>query len=355
MPGAFGPVSGPGGSARDRHRGRGPVGLGHRRRRPGRRGDHRRALHHRRRAACGWSPTTSGSSAPSCATSGRLATVEVVPASTPGRGRAGRPAGRGVPLQRPGRPRRGRLRHPAPSATCSGRCRCSGSAWAISCWRPPSAASTYKLPFGHHGGNHPVRRVSNGAVEITSQNHNYAVADGSVARRRRHPRQPQRRRHRGAGLPRRAGLRRPVPPRGRARPPRRQLPVRGVPGPDGERRLTDRCPDATTCSSILVIGSGPIVIGQACEFDYSGTQACRVLMEEGYRVILANSNPATIMTDPAFAHRTYVEPLTVGGARSDHRAGAPRRRPPDPRRADGPQPGHDAARAGNLSNGSVSR
>ena len=63
--------------------------------------------------------------------------------------------------------------------------------------------------------------------------------------------------------------------------------------------------------SILVIGSGPIVIGQACEFDYSGTQACRVLVQEGYRVILANSNPATIMTDPAFAHRTYVEPLTV--------------------------------------------
>ena len=61
--------------------------------------------------------------------------------------------------------------------------------------------------------------------------------------------------------------------------------------------------------SILVIGSGPIVIGQACEFDYSGTQACRVLREEGYRVILANSNPATIMTDPATADRTYIEPL----------------------------------------------
>ena len=61
--------------------------------------------------------------------------------------------------------------------------------------------------------------------------------------------------------------------------------------------------------TILVIGSGPIVIGQACEFDYSGTQACRVLAEEGYRVILANSNPATIMTDPGMAYRTYVEPL----------------------------------------------
>jgi carbamoyl-phosphate synthase large subunit len=70
-------------------------------------------------------------------------------------------------------------------------------------------------------------------------------------------------------------------------------------------------PKRTDIKSILIIGSGPIVIGQACEFDYSGTQACRVLKEEGYRVILANSNPATIMTDPDFAHRTYIEPLTV--------------------------------------------
>ncbi len=64
-------------------------------------------------------------------------------------------------------------------------------------------------------------------------------------------------------------------------------------------------------SSVLVIGSGPIVIGQACEFDYSGSQACRVLREEGFRVILANSNPATIMTDPDFADRTYIEPLDL--------------------------------------------
>lgn len=69
-------------------------------------------------------------------------------------------------------------------------------------------------------------------------------------------------------------------------------------------------PRRTDLKSILIIGSGPIVIGQACEFDYSGTQACRVLKEEGYRVILANSNPATIMTDPDFADRTYIEPLT---------------------------------------------
>src|SRR5512147_831248 len=62
---------------------------------------------------------------------------------------------------------------------------------------------------------------------------------------------------------------------------------------------------------ILIVGSGPIVIGQACEFDYSGTQACKALKEEGYRVILINSNPATIMTDPGFADRTYIEPITA--------------------------------------------
>ena len=68
---------------------------------------------------------------------------------------------------------------------------------------------------------------------------------------------------------------------------------------------------------ILVIGSGPIVIGQAAEFDYSGAQACKVLLEEGYEVVLVNSNPATIMTDPEFATATYIEPLlpALGGAR----------------------------------------
>ncbi len=70
-------------------------------------------------------------------------------------------------------------------------------------------------------------------------------------------------------------------------------------------------PKRTDLSSILIIGAGPIVIGQACEFDYSGTQACKALKEEGYRVILINSNPATIMTDPEFADVTYIEPLTV--------------------------------------------
>lgn len=69
-------------------------------------------------------------------------------------------------------------------------------------------------------------------------------------------------------------------------------------------------PKRTDIKSILIIGSGPIVIGQACEFDYSGTQACKVLREEGYRVILINSNPATIMTDPELADATYIEPIT---------------------------------------------
>src|SRR2546428_11903669 len=69
-------------------------------------------------------------------------------------------------------------------------------------------------------------------------------------------------------------------------------------------------PRRTDLRKILLIGSGPIVIGQACEFDYSGTQAVKALREEGFAVVLVNSNPATIMTDPELAHRTYVEPLT---------------------------------------------
>ena len=69
-------------------------------------------------------------------------------------------------------------------------------------------------------------------------------------------------------------------------------------------------PKRTDIKKILIIGSGPIVIGQACEFDYSGSQACKALKEEGYEIILVNSNPATIMTDPEMADKTYIEPLT---------------------------------------------
>ena len=69
-------------------------------------------------------------------------------------------------------------------------------------------------------------------------------------------------------------------------------------------------PKRSDIKSILIIGAGPIVIGQACEFDYSGAQACKALREEGYKVILVNSNPATIMTDPELADVTYIEPIT---------------------------------------------
>ena len=70
-------------------------------------------------------------------------------------------------------------------------------------------------------------------------------------------------------------------------------------------------PKDNSIKSVLIIGSGPIIIGQACEFDYRGTQACRVLRAEGFRVVLVNSNPATIMTDPDVADATYIEPLDV--------------------------------------------
>ena len=84
-------------------------------------------------------------------------------------------------------------------------------------------------------------------------------------------------------------------------------------------------PKRTDIQTIMIIGAGPIVIGQACEFDYSGTQACKALRAEGYRIVLVNSNPATIMTDPDLADRTYVEPITPGNRRQDHREGALRR------------------------------
>ena len=94
---------------------------------------------------------------------------------------------------------------------------------------------------------------------------------------------------------------------------------------------------------ILLLGSGPIVIGQGCEFDYSGVQACKALAEEGYEVVLLNSNPATIMTDPEFAARTYIEPITIEIIEKIIAAEAPRRpfayprRPDRAQRRDGPR------------------
>src|SRR5205814_5756228 len=98
-----------------------------------------------------------------------------------------------------------------------------------------------------------------------------------------------------------------IPPGGRTRTARLRAPVPPVPLVDGGDPVV---PQREDIRSILVIGSGPIVIGQACEFDYSGTQACKALRALGYRVVLINSNPATIMTDESVADATYVEPLT---------------------------------------------
>src|SRR3989442_8514277 len=86
-------------------------------------------------------------------------------------------------------------------------------------------------------------------------------------------------------------------------------------------------PKRTDLKSILIIGAGPIVIGQACEFDYSGVQACKALREEGYKVILINSNPATIMTDPATADVTYIEPITWQTVRSEEHTSELQSRP----------------------------
>src|SRR5207302_7543003 len=95
----------------------------------------------------------------------------------------------------------------------------------------------------------------------------------------------------------------------RKRPPGRT--TRGRSSPSGWRRFD--LPRRDDIESVCLIGSGPIVIGQACEFDYAGCQALKVLREDGFRTIVVNSNPATIMTDPGFADRTYLEPLDLEG------------------------------------------
>ena len=124
-------------------------------------------------------------------------------------------------------------------------------------------------------------------------------------------------------------------------------------------------PKRTDIHSVLIIGAGPIIIGQACEFDYSGTQACKALKEEGYRVILVNSNPATIMTDPEFADRTYIEPITpeciekiiareveeMKRLKAERQAGAAA----DARRPDRPQHRHGPASAAARSTNTASR
>ena len=152
-------------------------------------------------------------------------------------------------------------------------------------------------------------------VQVTAQNHEVQVVGDSLPSGvgvPGQPGQPQRRLGRGPAPPREADRDGPVPPRGRARPARRAgglRPVRGC--GDGGAGRGPVTPPGPKPASVLILGSGPVVIGQAAEFDYAGTQACRALRAEGVRTILVNSNPATIMTDPSVADVIYLEPLTV--------------------------------------------
>ncbi|MEO8899603.1 MAG: carbamoyl-phosphate synthase large subunit [Candidatus Dormibacter sp.] len=204
-------------------------------------------------------------------------------------------------------------------------------------------ASTSRLPFGHHGGNHPVRDEELGTVHVTSHNHEFQVDAASippgsgwyVSERNLNDNSVEGLRHRSLQAF------------------TVQYHPEGAPGPQDRAEVFDEflrmcrgdytrmrvdpsthngSSTATSASrdagvgpeefsvplglvrprSVLVIGSGPVVIGQAAEFDYAGTQACKSLREEGVRVVLVNSNPATIMTDDDVADVVYIEPLTVG-------------------------------------------
>ena len=167
---------------------------------------------------------------------------------------------------------------------------------------------TFKLPFGHRGANHPVLDRRAGRVLVTSQNHGFAVA----------PTEDREATHVSLYDGTVEGLDYPDL---RARSV--QFHPEAGPGPHdswplletwvGELEAGRLMPARADISSVCLIGSGPIVIGQACEFDYAGCQALKVLREDGFRTIVVNSNPATIMTDPGFADRTYIEPLDVEG------------------------------------------
>ena len=291
------------------------------------------------------SPTTTASSTRSCATS---------PARH-GRRRAGddarrRGAGprtrRHLPVQRSRRSGVRRAAPPTSSPTCSARrCRCSASASGISCWRRHSAgrpsscrsattAPTTRCRTSRRGRSRSPARtttsrspptVSPSIATVTHVNLNDGVCEGLAGRSTPTPS--------------------PCSTTPRPVPGRTTAPTCSSASPSGwHGRRASLVPRRDDITSVLVIGSGPIVIGQACEFDYSGTQACRVLREEGYRVILANSNPATIMTDPGLRRphlRRAADGTRAGG---DHRAGATRRRAADARRPDRAQRGDGAAR-----------
>ncbi len=197
---------------------------------------------------------------------------------------------------------------------------------------------TYKLKFGHRGANHPVRNEVTNKVEITSHNHGFAVDPDSLNLNEVEIT------HMNLNDQTLEGFR------------HRNHPVfcvqyhpEAAPGPHDSHYLFDdfmklmsgrdnRMPRRNDLHRILIIGSGPIIIGQACEFDYSGTQAAKALRADGYEVILVNSNPATIMTDPDLADRTYVEPLTLPVPGRDHPPRTARRAALHRGRPDRPEP-----------------
>ena len=201
--------------------------------------------------------------------------------------------------------------------------RSSASASATSFSASPCGAKTFKLKFGHRGANQPVHELETGTVEITSQNHGFAVdettlpANVKVTHKSLFDGSLQ-----GITCTDRPAFSFQGHPE--ASPgPRDLVPLfaqfvesmlrKAGTAADAQDGLIAgvlaRMPKRTDLESILIIGAGPIVIGQACEFDYSGAQACKALREEGYRVILVNSNPATIMTDPEMADSIYIEPI----------------------------------------------
>src|SRR5262249_38279926 len=172
--------------------------------------------------------------------------------------------------------------------------------------------------FGHHGANHPVKDLDTGFVHITSQNHEFQVDAASLPDGEFFVSQVNLNDGSVEGLAHRSLPAFSV-----------QYHPEGCPGPTDNHELFDRfvemvharrpllravggaCPGPARPRKVLIIGSGPIVIGQAAEFDYAGTQACKALREEGVETVLVNSNPATIMTDEDVADRVYIEPLTV--------------------------------------------
>ena len=207
--------------------------------------------------------------------------------------------------------------------------------------RPPRDQSTGTRPVDRQGrGVRTQPRLCGRCADRRRNRHRVWSSRGQ-------PRLSERQRRRGPAAARRTGVQRAVPPRGGGWSARLRVLVRSVLRPDGVKGGA-LMPRRTDLTSVMVIGSGPIVIGQAAEFDYSGTQACRVLRDEGLRVILVNSNPATIMTDPEFADATYVEPITPEIVEKIIAKERPDALLPDPGRTDRTQRGHRAARVGSA-------